>query len=124
MSQPNGLLLDSDVLRELRTAHPAAAVVEFLRARRLLWVGISALAVGELSHGWNWELQRRFPGHVLPVDSYVAAAWAPFRGRTGIGEVQALMAATASHHGLVLVSRQAELYRGLGLHAVDPWLAG
>lgn len=121
MSQPTGLLLDSDVLAELRTARPDTAVVDFLRARRRLWIGISALAVGQLEHGWNWELQLKFPAHVLPVDSYVAAAWAPFRGCKGLDDVQALMAATASHHSLVLVSRHAELYRGLGLHAVDPW---
>jgi predicted nucleic acid-binding protein len=116
----SGLLLDADVLAELRSPRPAHAVVEFLRERRLLWAGVSALAVGQLAD-WNWELQDRYPAHVLPVDSYVAAAWAGFRGRRELTEEQALLAATASHHGLVVVSGQAGLYRSLGLHAVDPW---
>ncbi|MFD1211915.1 type II toxin-antitoxin system VapC family toxin [Arthrobacter sp. GCM10027362] len=136
MSPQAGLLLDTAVVAELRRPNPHPAVVEFLRQRRHLRVYLSALTFGELYRlgrqdlqfreveGWLDELRERFAANILPVDTAVAALWGPVDGRAGVSAVEALIAATALHKHLTVVSRNAENYRQLAVPAVDPWKTG
>jgi toxin FitB len=133
MSPPSGLLLDTGVVAELRSPQPDPAVVGFLHQRRHLRVYLSALTVGELHglggqdlrfhavHGWLDELNERFAENILPVDSEVAAVWGQLAGRAEASAVETLLAATALHKNLAVVSRNAESYRQLGAPAVNPW---
>ncbi|NKX52957.1 PIN domain-containing protein [Arthrobacter mobilis] len=133
MSPQSGLLLDSCVVTELRGSGPHPAVVEFLRRRRHLRVYLSALTFGELSRpglpdgqlpevgGWLEELKQRFADNILPVDAEVAALWGPVSARAEVPAVRSLVAATALHKHLTVVSRHAEDYRKLAVPAVDPW---
>ncbi len=128
-----GLLLDTDVVAELRRENPAPAVVEFLQRRRRSRVYISALTLGELhalstqdsalsgqADSWLAELTERFAAYILPVDLQVAEAWAPLAVQD-VPAVESLIAATAVKHCLTVVSGNAEGYRRLSVEACDPW---
>ena len=64
----SGMLLDSDVLAEIRKADPDPAVVAFLRRRSFRHMYISVLSIGELkglypypeTDRWIAELLERF----------------------------------------------------------------
>lgn len=128
-----GLLLDTDVVAELRRENPDPAVVEFLQKRRRSRVYISALTLGELhalstqdsaltgrADSWLVELTERFAAYILPVDLQVAEAWAPLAIQD-VPAVESLIAATALKHCLTVVSGNAEGYRRLSVEACDPW---
>lgn len=137
-----GLLLDSDVLAEIRKASPNPRVLAFLRRRSYQLLYISSLSLGQLkslypypeTDRWLAELMDRFSGHILDVDAKVSLEWSgrqlePALHLVGSARSQALptaaleglMAATASVHKLELVSSQAENYRRWGLLATNPW---
>ena len=69
----SGMLLDSDVLAEIRKADPDPAVVAFLRRRSFRHMYISVLSIGELkglypypeTDRWITELLERFGDHVI-----------------------------------------------------------
>lgn len=136
MSTPAGLLLDTDVVAELRGPDPDPAVVGFLHRRRHLRVYLSALTIGELNQlgrqdlrfqsvqGWLDELNERFADNILPVDNQVALRWGQLEGGTEVSAVESLVAATALCKNLMVVSRKVDSYRKLAVHAVDPWAAG
>lgn len=133
MPKARGLLLDTDVVAELRCESPAPAVVDFLQRRRRSRVYISALTLGELhalsvqdnalagrEDSWLGELTERFSAYILPVDRHVAEAWAPLAVQD-VPAVESLIAATAAKHCLTVVSGNAEGYRRLSVAACDPW---
>jgi len=136
MSTPAGLLLDTDVVAELRRPGPDPAVVGFLHRRRHLRVYLSALTVGELHQlgrqdqrlrsvpDWLGELTARFADNILPVDNQVAVLWGQLDGGPEVSAVESLVAATALHKNLTVVSRRVDSYRKLAVPAVDPWAAG
>jgi toxin FitB len=134
---PSGLLLDTDVVAEVRQPEPHPAVVDFLQRRRHLGVYISALSVAELhllgcqeaggsddGGAWLGVLMSRFSGFILPVDLEVAMAWAPMAGHPEVTAVDSLVAATAVQHCLTIVSRNVEGFRKLAVPAIDPWQVG
>lgn len=138
----HGLLVDSDVLAEIRRPRPDPRLVAFLRRRSHRTLYVSVLAIGELrglypypeTERWLDELQERFGAHLLDVDAAVAREWAgraapesllrtgnaPEGGWSGAA-VEGLTAATATVHGLTVLSHRAETYRGWGVDAIDPW---
>ncbi|MFW0108386.1 plasmid stabilization protein [Rothia sp. P7181] len=136
-----GLLLDSDVLAEIRKATPHPQVVAFLRRRSYMVMYISALSLGELkglypypeTERWVNELLERFSGQVLDVDTNVSLAWAGRQIRAEerpspegpytplpTAALEGLMAATAEVHQLEIVSSKADIYRRWGVPAVNP----
>jgi toxin FitB len=134
---PSGLLLDTDIVAEVRRENPHPAVVDFLQRRRHLAVYISALSVAELhllgdpegrgtddAGAWLGQLTSRFAGFILPVDLDVALAWAPMAANHEVPAVDSLIAATAVKHCLTIVSRNVEGYRKLAVPAIDPWQVG
>lgn len=138
----SGMLLDSDVLAEIRKANPDPAVVAFLRRRSFRHMYISVLSIGELkglypypeTDRWITELLERFGDHVIDVDARVSLEWAGRQaprgqhavGRDGAGplptaSLEGLMAASASAYDLELVSSKAQVYRSWGVNASNPW---
>lgn len=135
MTYTSGLLLDTDVIAEVRGPDPDATVVDFLRRRRHLRIFVSALTVGELQSmarqedfrpvgTWLHELTERYGPNILPVDAGVASAWASTPGAAEVPAVRALIAATARRGDLSVVSGRMEIYRNLGVPIIDPWAAG
>lgn len=137
-----GLLLDSDVLAEIRKATPHPQVVNCLRRRSYRTMYISVLSLGELkglypypeTERWLAELMDRFDSHVLEVDAKVSLEWAGRHAEKHLhlvggqrpaplatAALEGLMAATATVHQLEIISSKAEIYKSWGVPAVDPW---
>ncbi|WP_104104321.1 hypothetical protein [Arthrobacter sp. 08Y14] len=124
MNGQSGLLLDTAVLADIRSPDPSAALRDFLRCRSSLRIFISALTLGDLpkpDRAWLQELTGRFGCHILPVDPGVALASTGLDHDTGTLTV--VVAATALHHDLTVVTDRPEDFRRLGAAAVDPWHA-
>ncbi|MBM7051482.1 plasmid stabilization protein [Rothia sp. ZJ1223] len=138
-----GLLLDSDVLAEIRKAEPNPQVVAFLRRNSYKVLYISVLSLGELkglypyaeTERWIAELVDRFGKHVLDIDAAVALEWAGRHAEVKLHAVgsatatplptaalEGLMAATATVHHLEIASSKAEVYRQWGVEARNPFL--
>lgn len=72
------------------------------------------------------ELQTRFSGRILVVDEAVADRWgllasqAKRRG-TPLGIVDGLLAATAVHHNLTVVSRNDSDFTNAQVPVLNPW---
>ncbi|MDO4252008.1 MAG: plasmid stabilization protein [Rothia sp. (in: high G+C Gram-positive bacteria)] len=143
MSATVGLLLDSDVLAEIRKVNPHPGVLAFLRRRSYRVLYISVLSLGELkglypyaeTERWLAELIERFADHVLEIDAEVSLAWAGQAappGACALGSEQAtplptaalegLICATARVHQLEIVSAKAQIYRDWGVAASNPFL--
>lgn len=138
-----GLLLDSDVLAEIRKAHPDPHVVAFLRRNSYKVLYVSVLSLGELkglypypeTDRWISELIDRFDTHVLNIDAAVSLEWAGRQAEVKLHAVgsartvslptaalEGLIAATASVHRLEIVSAKAEVYRQWGVTAHNPFI--
>ena len=129
-----GLLLDTDVIVELRSPHPHPAVTAFLRRRRHLRIFVSALTIGELHlvsreneqyqdmAEWVQEFVDLYGPNILPVDTAVAARWGPMLTDGEVSAVDSLIAATAAQKRLSIVSRNVEVYRRFDVPAINPWI--
>ena len=137
-------LLDTCVFSELVKKEPQQSVLPWLERQREEDLFLSVLTFGELQQGiaklpdsarrarleeWtDRELYDRFAGQLLDVDYHVGSLAGKRQG-TAESEgltlpiVDSLIAATAIHHRLVVVTRnQSDLTR-CGADVVNPWEA-
>ncbi len=132
-------LLDTNVLSELRRKTPNAGVVEWFTQRPASTLYLSVLTLGELRKGiegmadtnrrtilLDWleaELPIFFTGRILPVDAQVADRWGRLVAVANrpVPAIDSLLAATAAHHGLNLVTRNVRDFADLGLDVINPW---
>ena len=132
-------LLDTNVLSELVRAKPELPVVAWFDSVPDDSLYISVLTIGEIRKGvelvsdanrkeklrvWlEHTLPDWFEERMLPVDEAVAEQW----GRTlaevnrPVPVIDSLLAATALHHDLRMVTRNTQDFRFSGLEVVDPW---
>jgi hypothetical protein len=134
-----GYLLDTNVVSELRKRQRCNAEVrswyasvddEDLR--------LSVLVIGEIRHGiellrgrdptgaraldrWLQTLERRYEDRILPVTLEVCRVWGGLSPRQPLSPIDGLMAATAIHHGLVLVTRNVDDVRRCGVEVINPF---
>ena len=132
-------LLDTNMLSELRKKTPNAGVVEWFAQRPASTLFLSVLTLGELRKGvegvkdvtrrralLDWldtDLPAFFTGRILSVDAPVADRWGRMLAAAcrPVPAIDSLLAATAIHHGLSIVSRNVRDLAGLGLDVIDPW---
>ncbi len=134
-------LIDTNVLSELTKLSPESRVEAFLRQSRDR-VFVSVLSVGEFRKGIasmptsnrranleDWlenEIMPWFADRVLPVTLAIAERWgdlaaiSKMRGRPR-PVVDAILAATAVTHDLVLATRNLKDYEDLGVTLLNPW---
>jgi predicted nucleic acid-binding protein len=138
----SGFLLDTNCISEAVAAKPDAGVSRWLEEINESQIYLSVLTLGEIRKGiallpqsrkrsrletWlNLELQARFFGRILEIDAAVADRWgvltaeAKGRGRT-VSVVDGLLAATALHHNLTIVSRNVADFAGTSVPVISPW---
>lgn len=137
----NGYLVDTNVLSELTRSAPLPEVEEFLR-RSKERVFVSVLSIGEVRKGialmqstnrravleaWlDDEMMPWLGARVLPVTLKVAERWGHLAAQLKAkGKprpvVDALLAATAFEHDLIVVTRNVADYGDLGVTVLNPW---
>jgi hypothetical protein len=132
-------LVDTNVVAELVRRQPSAKVVAWFRQVPDTALHLSVLSLGELRKGvertpervrrerlrvWlEQELPAWFDERLLPVSREVADRWGRLAAEVGrsLPAVDGLLAATALHHGLRIVTRNVRDFRLPGVEVVDPW---
>ncbi|MDR6192592.1 putative nucleic acid-binding protein [Agrobacterium pusense] len=137
-------LLDTNVVSELRKVGDGKAdlnVTTWLGAKDSRDLYISAITISELERG-VLSIQRRdieqgsrlrawmdsrvrpeFAERILSIDEAIATRCAHLHIPDRRNEADALIAATAIVHGLVVVTRNIHDFQGTGVVLVDPWRA-
>jgi len=132
-------LLDTNVISELVRAQPAKAVLAWFENIPPEALHISVLTLGEIRKGveqisggarreklrlWlEHDLADWFGSRVLPVDMAVADRWGRLIAQMGrpVPSIDSLLAATALHHELRIVTRNQKDFDYPGLEVVNPW---
>ena len=70
---------------------------------------------------WLRWISAEFADRLLPVDEPVADQWGRLGLRQPVPLLDALLAATALVHGLVVVSRDEEGFRNTGARVLNPF---
>ena len=138
-------LLDTNVVSEMFTQKPSQKVVDWIK-RRNKTLYISSIAKAEIEYGINImpdgkkknALAAGMRGFInsykkfcLPFDAESASYYAEIRaaqkragrhGNTGGNDRDAMIAAVAVQHKLILATRNAEDFDGIKhLQKVNPW---
>ena len=138
----SGFLLDTNCISELIRANPDPLVLAWIQAAREDLLFLSVLTLGEIRKGvaglsqgkrraqleaWlELDLQARFAGRVLAIDSQIADRWglltadAKRRGKP-LSAIDGLLAATALHHNLTIVSRNVSDFTPAHVPVLNPW---
>jgi toxin FitB len=138
-----GYLLDTNVIAELSGDRPDAHVLKWLSSvdESLLWISIIALAEYEKGIAQlppedsrraafaakAQKLAARFSQRLLPVSNKVMLLWGRIAGQVRREKghppppIDALLAATAMAHDLVLVTRNIKDVVHTGALVLNPW---
>ena len=132
-------LLDTNVLSELIRPRPTARVIRWFEATPEDALHVSVLSLGEIRQGveklsggqrkeklrvWlEQDLPARFEHRVLPVTEAVADRWGRLVAeiRRPVPVLDSLLAATALHYELRLVTRNVDDFPYATLEIVNPW---
>jgi toxin FitB len=137
-----GYLVDTNIPSELTREKPDARVSAFLRNAHKASVFLSVMTIGEICKGiaalpvsqrrtalqaWlDIDVRSWFAGRILPVTEAIAERWghlaatAKQQGLT-LAVVDGVIAATALHHDLTLVTRNVKDFAGLSIEVFNPW---
>jgi predicted nucleic acid-binding protein len=140
----SGFLLDTNCISELIRSRPEPRVVDWLRAADESLLYLSVLTLGEIRKGATFlpqskrrtrleiwlelDLQVRFAGRILGIDGAIADRWGwltaeAMRRGTPLAAIDGLLAATALHHNLTMVSRNVSDFAGAQVAVLNPWEA-
>jgi predicted nucleic acid-binding protein len=133
----NQYLLDTNVISELRKARPHRAVVAWVSAMEEERLALSAVTLGELQAGierarrqdpakaselerWIDDLPRFY--QVLPMDAACFREWGRIMDKKPPELLQdAMIAATARVHRLVVATRNERDFRQLEVQTFNPF---
>lgn len=137
-----GWLLDTNVLSELRRAKPDARVVAFVSGQSLERLHVSAVTFAEIRFGielvkdvsrrmelneWlEHKLRPMFDDRVLDITEDIMLKWRLLveEGRKSghtFSQPDLIIAATALHYGLTIVSRDTSEYEKASVSVLNPW---
>ena len=137
-----GWLLDTNILSELRRSKPEPKVVAFVAAQPLAQLYVSAVTFAEIRFGIeivksvarraelnDWLAHRvrpMFEQRVLAVTEDIIFKWRLLveEGRKAghtFSQPDLIIAATALHHGLTVVSRDKGDYAKYRVPLLNPW---
>ena len=137
-----GWLLDTNILSELRRPKPERKVTAFVAAQPLDLLYVSAVTLAEIRFGIerasgatrraelnDWlahKVRPMFEERVLAVTEDIMFKWRLLvedgrkAGHT-FSQPDLIIAATALHHGLTVVSRDVSDYRKARVAVFNPW---
>jgi predicted nucleic acid-binding protein len=139
----NGWLLDTNVISELRRPRPKARVAAFVAAQPLEQLFVSAVTFAEIRYGiervsdpvrrtslndWlNNKVRPLFNQRVLAVSEDVMFRWRLLveEGRKAghtFSQPDLIIAATAVHFGLTVVTRDTADYLRARVQVFNPWM--
>jgi predicted nucleic acid-binding protein len=140
----SGFLLDTNCVSEVVRIKPEPRVIEWMEATDESLLFLSVLTLGEIRkgiagisqgkrrtrlEGWlEADLQTRFSGRILPIDRGVADRWGVLAAHAktkglSLPIVDGLLAATAVHYNLTVVSRNTSDFRNAQVSVFNPWQA-
>jgi predicted nucleic acid-binding protein len=138
----NGFLLDTNVVSELVRPRPNPRVTKWLDSIDEELLCLSVLTLGEIRKGitaltdparkmkleaWlSGSLLARFESRILPIDQAIADRWGQLAGflaaqGSPLPVIDGLLAATALHHNLTLVTRNTSDVARTRVGVFDPW---
>lgn len=138
----SGFLLDTNCISEAVRVTPEPRVLAWIEAADESLLYLSVLTFGEIRKGlaalpqgkrrtkleaWlEVEFRARFSGRILSIDAEIADRWgllaAGARGQgKALSVIDGLLAATALHHNLTIVSRNISDFSNLPVAVVNPW---
>ena len=129
-------LVDTNVLSEARRGNREART----------WFGsvdpdtvyVSVITLGEIMRGialkrrsdaraaaslavWLEQLRNDHTARILPISDRVALEWGRFAAERPRGMADGLIAATASIHGKIMVTRNVADFMDTGIPVINPW---
>src|SRR5260370_13273042 len=138
----SGYLLDTDCISELVRLKPEPSVMAWMQAAEEALLYLSVITLGEIrkgvaglpqgkrrTHLETWlqiELQARFVGRIVPIDRAISDRWgliaadAKRKGKA-LSIIGGLLAATALHHNLTVVSRNASAFATAPAPVLSAW---
>lgn len=136
-----GWLLDTNIISELRRPKPEPKVVAFIRTQPLEALYLSAVTFAEIRFGIellpdiarraelnDWlahKVRPMFERRVLSISEDVMFKWRLLveEGRKAghTSQPDQIIAATAQHHGLTVVSRDTKEYIAARVEVFNPW---
>jgi predicted nucleic acid-binding protein len=140
----SGFLLDTNCISELIRPQPDRRVMEWMDSANESALYLSVLTLGEIRRGVailtqsarrtkleTWleiDLKARFHGRILLIDEAVADRWGSLSAemkRKGkpLPVIDGLLAATAIHHNLTIVSRNVSDFAPTRVPLLNPWEA-
>jgi toxin FitB len=138
----SGFLLDTNIISELIRPKPDPNVTKWVDATDEELLFLSVLTLGEIRKGvvllprsarrsaleaWlRSDLPLRFSGRILDIDQEVADRWGHLSGLTSarganVAVIDGLLAATATHYDLTLVTRNTKDVAPTGVSLFNPW---
>ena len=138
----NGFLLDTNVISEVIKVAPDRNVRRWIDETEEAILFLSVLTFGEIRNGIerlspgkrrgrleSWlkiDLRLRFQDRILIVSEAIAERWralAAIAAKKGkpVPVIDGLLAATALHHDLMLITRNDIDLSGTGVAALNPW---
>ena len=140
----SGFLLDTNCISELVRPKPDLRVTQWMDGADESLLYLSVLTLGEIrkgvaglaqgkrrTHLETWldvDLQARFSGRIVPIDSEIADRWGSLvadskRKGKALSVIDGLLAATALHYNLTVVSRNAADFTATQVQVLNPWKA-
>jgi toxin FitB len=137
-----GWLLDTNILSELRRPKPERKVLAFIVAQPLELLYVSAVTFAEIRFGIevltdagrraelnDWltnKVRPMFEQRVLAITEDIMFKWRLLvedgrKARHTFSQPDLIIAATALHHGLTVVSRDVIDYRKARVPVLNPW---
>ena len=132
-------LLDTNIICELVNKNPQPEVIHWVNQIPSHALFLSVLTLGEIRKGVEkisdqrrkqkivlWlenELLETFHNRVLPITREISDRWGRLRylAKRPLPAIDSLLAATALHHDMTLVTRNLKDFQGLGLEIINPW---
>ena len=131
-------LLDTMVVSEESKRTPHELATAWLRQIEPERLFLSVASVAEIRRGtsrqkrldpvfadrledWLRLTERRFGERLLPVDAAIAGRWGDLWHQLGFNSPDLIIAATAWHHDLVVVTRNLRHFDNAGVPVLDPY---